>query len=282
MLGHQLWYQLSSQHDTRVTLRLGFEAYAGLGLFDADHVYAGVDVRHKDDLLRVFSEFRPEAVINAIGIVKQRKEAEAALPSLELNAVFPHRLSNICGAAGARLVHVSTDCVFSGVRGCYTEDDSSDARDIYGRTKYLGEVSYDHCVTLRSSIIGLELGRRAGLIEWFLAQRGTISGYRRAIYTGFTTMEMARIIERILTLHPDLSGVWQVASEPIDKFHLLRKLSTRLGRDDVDIRPDDSFVCDRSLVGDRFKAATGYHAPGWDEMLDELAEVIVARRDQKQ
>ena len=140
----------------------------------------------------------------------------------------------------------------------------------------------DHCVTLRTSIIGLELSRKASLIEWFLAQRGTISGYRKAIYTGFTTMEMARIIERILTRHRDLSGLWQVASEPIDKYNLLTGLSARLGRDDIDIRPDDAFVCDRSLVGDRFTAATGYHAPGWDEMLDELAEMIVARRKGKQ
>ena len=282
MLGHRLWRHFASRHEIRVTLRMGIEAYSGLGVFDWGHAFAGIDVRHQDDLLRVFTEFRPEAVINAIGIVKQRDAAKGALPSLELNAVFPHRLSNLCGTAGARLIHMSTDCVFSGDRGGYTEDDPSDARDLYGRTKYLGEVSDAHCVTLRTSIIGLELSRKTSLIEWFLAQRGTISGYRKAIYTGFTTMEMARIIERILTRHPDLSGVWQVASKPIDKYNLLSGLSTRLGRDDIDIRADDSFVCDRSLVADRFTRATGYHAPGWDEMLDELAEMIVARRKRKQ
>lgn len=282
MLGHQLWHRFSSRHETRVTLRMGIEAYSMLDRFDWRHAFAGIDVRQDDDLLRVFAEFRPEAVINAIGIVKQRDEARAALPSLELNAVFPHRLSNVCGDAGARLIHMSTDCVFSGDRGQYTEDDPSDAQDLYGRTKYLGEVSDDHCVTLRTSIIGLELSRKASLVEWFLAQRGTISGYRKAIYTGFTTMEMARIIERILTRHPDLSGLWQVASEPIDKYNLLTGLSARLGRDDIDIRPDDAFACDRSLVADRFTDATGYHAPGWDEMLDELAEMIIARRKRNQ
>ena len=282
MLGHRLWHHLASQHEIRVTVRLGIEACSGLAVFDSDQVFAGIDVRYEDDLLSVFAEFKPEAVINAIGIVKQRDEAKTALPSLELNALFPHRLSNICAAAGARLIHMSTDCVFSGDRGGYTEDDPSDARDLYGRTKFLGEVRDDHCVTLRTSIIGLELSRKASLIEWFLAQRGTITGYRKAIYTGFTTMEMARIIERILTRHPDLSGLWQVASQPIDKYNLLSGLSTRLGRDDIDIRPDDSFACDRSLVADRFTGATGYHAPGWDEMLDELAEMIVARRKGKQ
>ena len=278
MLGHRLWRHLSGRHETRATLRMEVDAYAGLGIPDLDSAFAGIDVRHVDDLLRVFAEFRPEAVINAIGIVKQRDEAKAALPSLELNAVFPHRLSRICGTAGARLVHLSTDCVFSGDRGSYTEGDPSDAKDLYGRSKYLGEVTDDHCVTLRTSIIGLELRRKSGLIEWFLAQRGTISGYRKAIYTGFTTMEMARIIERILSCHAELSGLWQVASAPIDKYNLLSGLSTRLARDDVDIRPDDTFVCDRSLVADRFAQATGYAAPGWDEMLDELAELIVARQ----
>lgn len=282
MLGHRVLDHFSSRHETGVTLRKGIESYSGLGIFDAAQAFAGIDVRHEDDLLGVVAEFRPEAVINAIGLVKQRDEAKAALPSLELNAVFPHRLSNICRVAGARLIHLSTDCVFSGDRGAYTENDPADARDLYGRTKYLGEVNEDHCVTLRTSIIGLELGRRASLIEWFLAQRGIINGYRKAIYTGFTTMEMARIIERVLTRHPELSGLWQVASVPIDKYNLLSGLSARLGRDDVEIRPDDSFVCDRSLVGDRFSSATGYHAPGWDEMLDELAEMIVARQEGRQ
>lgn len=282
MLGHQLWRHLGRDHETRATLRMGIEAYSAFGGLDWESAFPGVDVRHGDGLLRVLCKFRPEAVINAIGIVKQRDEAMAALPSLELNAVFPHRLSNICGAAGMRLIHMSTDCVFSGDRGSYTEDDPSDARDLYGRTKYLGEVGDDHCVTLRTSIIGLELKRKTSLVEWFLRQQGTIDGYRKAIYTGFTTMEMARIIDRILTQHTDLSGLWQVASEPIDKYNLLTRLSARLGRDDIDIRPDDSFACDRSLVADRFNAATGYQAPGWDEMLEELAEMIVTRQKQKQ
>ncbi len=282
MLGHQLWQHFGSCHETRVTLRRGVEPYLQHGLFEAEHIFAGIDVRHEEDLASMFAQFRPEAVINAIGLIKQRDEAKLALPSLELNAVFPHKLSNICAAAGARLIHMSTDCVFSGDRGGYTEDDPSDAQDFYGRTKYLGEVSDTHCVTLRTSIIGLELNRKGSLIEWFLAQRGAIKGYRKAIYTGLTTMEMARVIERILLQHQELSGVFQVASQPIDKYTLLCELSTRLGRDDIDIQPDDSFVCDRSLVADRFAAATGYRAPGWDKMLDELAELIMARREQQQ
>lgn len=279
MLGQQLWHHFAGRHEARVTLRMGIEAYSGLGVFDADHAFAGIDVRHEDDLLRVFAEFRPEAVINAIGIVKQRDEAKAALPSLELNAVFPHRLSKICGAAGARLIHMSTDCVFSGRKGAYTEADPSDAEDLYGKTKFLGELHDEHCVTLRTSIIGLELRRKAGLIEWFLLQQGGIRGFRRAIYSGFTTAEMARVIERVLLEHTGLHGVWHVASTPISKYELLRMLAEKIERTDVDIEPDDSFVCDRSLDGTRFTEATGYAAPSWDTMLDELAQQIRQREE---
>jgi dTDP-4-dehydrorhamnose reductase len=260
---------------------MGIEAYSGLGVFDVDQAFAEVDVRHEGDLLRVFAEFRPEAVINAIGIVKQRHDAEAALPCLELNAVFPHRLSNICGAAGTRLIHLSTDCVFSGDRGAYTEADESDARDLYGRSKFLGELQSSHCVTLRKSAIGLELGGNAGLVEWFLAQRGTIKGYTKAIYSGFTAIEMARIIERVLTQHADLSGLWHVASKPISKYDLLCALCEKLGRDDIVIKPDDEFVCDRSLLGERFEAATGYRAPSWDTMLEELVKMIKMREERE-
>src|SRR5262249_32316179 len=132
--------------------------------------------------------------------VKQRSEASAAIPSLEINSLLPHRLALVCAAAGARLVHLSTDCVFSGRKGAYTESDPPDADDLYGRSKYLGEVASPGCLTLRTSIIGRELSRKTGLLEWLLSQRGaTVKGFRSAIFSGFTTHEMGRIIERLLT-----------------------------------------------------------------------------------
>jgi len=167
--------------------------------------------------------------------------------------------------------------VFAGTRGGYREDDTADANDLYGRTKYLGELHDGHCVTLRSSIIGLELARKTGLVEWFLAQTGSIRGFRRAIYSGLTTAEMARVVERILLHHADISGVWQVASRPISKYDLLSGLASRLERGDMRVEPDDEFACDRSLDGGRFHDATGYQAPAWDDMLDELANEIKDR-----
>jgi dTDP-4-dehydrorhamnose reductase len=234
-------------------------------------------VQATDRLLEVLGEFHPDAVINCVGIIKQRSAAKESIPSLEVNSLLPHRLRLICASAGAKLVHLSTDCVFNGRRGNYHQTDPADAEDLYGLSKYLGEVSEAPAVTIRSSIIGLELSRKQSLIEWFLAQHGTIRGFTKAIYSGITTAEMARVIEFVLTDVPDLSGVWQVAADPINKYDLLCQLSAKLGRRDIAIQPDNSFHCDRSLDGSDFARRTGYRVPGWDRMLDELAAQIQGR-----
>jgi dTDP-4-dehydrorhamnose reductase len=220
---------------------------------------------------------RPDAVVNAIGIVKQRNDSKEAIPSIEVNALFPHRLAQACKAAGARLVHMSTDCVFSGRKGQYSELDLADAEDLYGRSKYLGEVHDPGCLTLRTSIIGLEINRKTSLIEWFLSQKGTIRGFRRAIYSGLTTQAMADAIEHFLTLDTHLSGVWHLSSTPIDKYELLTGLSRRLGRTDITIEPDETFVCDRSLSARALFEQTAYRPPSWDAMLDGLAKDINER-----
>jgi dTDP-4-dehydrorhamnose reductase len=278
MLGHQLLLHLRDRHEVRVTLRRPLSAYERYGLFDRGNSYPEVDARDEDRLLEVMADFRPEAVVNAVGIVKQRESAKAAIPSLEINALLPHRLAVMCRAAGARLVHMSTDCVFNVRRGGYTEEDVSDAEDLYGRTKFLGEVAEPGCITLRTSIIGLELSRKGGLIEWLLAQKGEIPGFTQAIYTGLTTIEMSRVIERVLVEHTDLYGVWQVASEPINKYALLTRFAEVLDREDIRIVPDDSVKIDRSLSGLAFEKATGYHAPGWNETLQELGDEVRRRR----
>lgn len=275
MLGHRLIEHLRPRHDVRATLRQDAAAYARYGLFPAESSYFGVDVRSLERLAEVFADFRPDAVVNAVGIVKQRPSAHDAIPSLEINSLLPHRLSVLCRGVGARLVHVSTDCVFNGARGMYRDDDPSDALDLYGKSKYLGEVGDPGCITLRTSIIGLELARKTGLVEWFLAQTGTIRGFRRAIFSGFTTAELSRVIEMLLVRHPDASGVYHASSDPIRKYDLLVGLRDRLGRD-VEIVPDEDFHCDRSLDSSRFRAQFGYTPPAWDQMLDELAGEITA------
>lgn len=278
MLGHQLLKSWQSKHEVRVTLRQARSQYTHNGLFNPENSYDGIDVRNTDRVREVLEEFQPAAVVNAVGIIKQRTASRNSLPSLEVNAVFPHRLRLLCQEIGARMVHISTDCVFNGRRGNYTEQDPADADDLYGLSKYLGEVSAKPCLTLRTSIIGLELSHKQSLIEWFLSQTGTIKGFTNALYTGLTTIEMARVIEMAITQYPDLHGLWQVASEPISKYELLGKLSAFLGRSDLSIEPDDSFRCDRRLSGEAFTRETGYHAPSWDEMLLELAVRIKLQR----
>ena len=269
MLGHQLFTHLKPRHDVRCTLRQDLSAYKGVGLFDANNSYAGVDVRSLERLVEVLADFRPEAVVNCIGIIKQRPTAKESIPSLEINSLLPHRLAVLCKGVGARLVHLSTDCVFSGTKGNYQESDPSDAEDIYGKTKFLGEVYDENCLTLRTSIIGRELTRKKSLLEWFLAQSGTVKGFKNAIYTGFTTLEMSRIIETMLLDYPAASGVYHVSSDPINKYELLLLFRDKLGHD-VEILPDEAFYCERSLDSTRFRQEFNYSPPTWESMITEL------------
>ena len=183
----------------------------------------------------------------------------------------------MCCQYNSRFIQISTDCVFNGEKGNYKEIDRPDADDLYGRTKLLGEVSSKNSITIRTSIIGLELSRNLGLVEWFLSQKGLISGYANAIYSGFTTIELASIIEMLITQFTDLSGIWHVSSDSISKFDLLSKLSTKLARDDIEIKLDKKFRCDRSLDGSKFLKTTGYSPPSWDDMLDKLVAQIQQR-----
>jgi dTDP-4-dehydrorhamnose reductase len=216
---------------------------------------------------------KPDVVVNCIGIVKQRDEAKKIIPSIQVNALFPHQLADLCHRENIRLVQISTDCVFSGLRGKYTEADIPDPVDLYGRTKLLGEVNRPGCLTLRTSIIGWQLNSFTSLLSWFARQRGqTIKGYRQAIYSGFSTRVLAGLISDLIETRPDLTGLYQVASEPISKYDLLVALRDKLGWGDIQIEPDEKFFCDRSLVATRFRVATGWKAPDWEEMISGLAQ----------
>jgi len=269
MLGHALMNHLRDNHEVVCTLRQDFQIYDCYELFTPKNAYAGIDVRNIDSVAGVFSDFRPDALLNCTGIVKQRAEAQQSIPSLEINSLLPHKLAELCKATGVRLVHFSTDCVFSGNRGNYREGDFSDANDLYGRTKFLGEVGYGNSLTLRTSIIGRELARKAGLLEWFLAQTEQVRGFTNAIYSGFTTLEMSRIVEFLLVKHPAASGLYQVSSEPISKYDLLVLLGRELGHD-IEIVPDGDIYCDRSLDSTRFRREFNYAPPSWEAMVKEL------------
>ena len=234
-------------------------------------VVCGVDVENPDSLMSLFARVQPDVVVNCIGLVKQLTEADDPLQAIPINALLPHRIARLCEVAGARLVHVSTDCVFSGSKGLYRESDPADAKDLYGRSKHLGEVDGAHAITLRTSIIGHELAGAHGLVGWFLAQQGPVRGYTQAVFSGLPTGELARVIRDHVLPNPALHGLYHVAAAPIAKHDLLRLVANAYGRSNH-IAPDDQLRIDRSLDATRFHGATGYVAPPWPELVRRMHE----------
>jgi dTDP-4-dehydrorhamnose reductase len=233
-----------------------------------------VSAENFDSVIRAIEQVHPDVVVNCIGIVKQDAAAKDAVSSIVVNALFPHRLAHLCRAAGVRMVHLSTDCVFSGRAGNYSEDARPDATDLYGRTKLLGEVDYDNCLTIRTSMIGRELQGSQGLIEWFLAEAASgrqVRGFKRAVFSGLTTIALAQLIADLLVNQLHLSGVWHVATDAINKFDLLSLVRNVYGLD-VEIEPDESFICDRSLDASRFRTTTGFAPPPWREMIEQMQQ----------
>lgn len=235
------------------------------------NIITGVDVENSDQLTKLFAEVQPNLVINCVGLVKQLADSDDALSAIPVNSLLPHRLARLCEVAGARLVHISTDCVYSGSKGMYVETDPSDAKDLYGRSKYLGEVDYPHAITLRTSIIGHELASARSLIGWFLSQEGSVRGFRRAIFSGLPTVEIARLIRDHVLPHPELHGLYHVSADPINKFDLLTLVSQEYGKE-IQIRPDDQLLIDRSLDSTRFRLATGFQPKTWPELVRSMRE----------
>jgi dTDP-4-dehydrorhamnose reductase len=231
-----------------------------------NRIICGVDVENLDSLTGLFTKSRPDVVINCIGMVKQQSAVDDPLVVIPVNALLPHRLARLCEVAGARLVHISTDCVFSGVKGMYTEADVSDVTDLYGLSKYIGEVDYPHAITLRTSIIGHELYGSQSLVGWFLGQHEGVRGFRRAIFSGLPTVELALVIRDYVIPRPELHGLYHVSAKAISKYEFLRLVANIYGKS-VEIHPDDQLVIDRSLDSTLFCQATDYHPKEWRELI---------------
>lgn len=232
-------------------------------------IVVGIDVENADCLIRLVAETKPDVVVNCVGLIKQAAEAGDPLVAVPLNTLLPHRLARLCAACDARLIHISTDCVFSGKQGLYKETDSPDAYDLYGRSKLLGEVSYPNAITLRTSIIGRELEGCRSLIGWFLAQPGPVKGFRKAIFSGLPTVELATVVRDYVLPRPDLTGLYHVAAAPINKCELLHLVADAYGKQIV-IEPSDDVVIDRSLDATRFNTTTGYAPPEWRELVRRM------------
>lgn len=270
MLGHKLIQVLREDFDVAGTVRAGrvdpvlAQATAGTPIL------TGIAVEDFATVERAVNTTRPDVVLNCVGIIKQLKEAKDPIPAIAVNALFPHQLAALTRVQGIRLIHFSTDCVFSGSKGGYTESDIPDARDLYGRTKLLGEIDGPNCLTIRSSIIGHELGGHLSLVDWFMSQRGgKVNGFARAYYSGLTTVAMAELVRMIIGKQMDLAGLWQVSSDKISKYDLLQIINNVYGLE-ISIDRDEAFFCDRTLDGERFHARTGWRAQHWQHMIEVM------------
>lgn len=273
MLGSAVFYRLCRSAEFEV---IGSARQASVrNYFPRDlheRIGTGVDVLDDERLTETLASTRPDVVINCIGVIKQLAAKNNPLDILPINSMLPHRLAAICENLGMRLIHISTDCVFDGAKGNYVESDVSNATDLYGKSKFIGELhDKANAITLRTSIIGHELNSKHGLIEWFLSQSGSINGFTRAIFSGLPTVELARVIQEYIIPEPGLSGLYHVSAEPISKFDLL-SLVARIYAKEIEILPEREFVVDRSLDSARFRAATGYVAPEWPELVQMMKD----------
>ncbi len=272
MLGHKLVQRLGARFDVWTTIRGTFDDVARFNIFDEERTICGVDAEDSAAVSDALRQAKPNVVINAIGLIKQRPEYKNAEILARVNGRFPHELSRMTAESGIRLICISTDCVFSGDRGNYREQDPPDPADDYGLSKLAGEVASPGCLTIRTSMVGRELDTNTSLVEWFLANRGgRVSGYANAIYTGFSTIALTNVIADLLVRHPALDGIYHVSSDPITKLELLRLVNKHFHAG-VMIEPADQPTIDRSLDSARFRRATGFVPGDWDSMIREMAE----------
>ena len=227
------------------------------------------DLTNLKSLPLILGKVNPEIVINCAGLTKHKKEADIPEIAMPINAIMPHQFSSACDDRGIRFIHISSDCVFSGAKGGYVEGDLPDASDLYGRTKALGEVIQGNAITLRTSTIGHELHSNYGLLEWFLSQNKECQGFSKAIFSGLPSIVIAEVILDFVLPNPELSGLYHVSAEPINKYDLLSLIANIYGKK-IDIKQDREFIIDRSLNYKKFKAATGYVPAAWPDLIETM------------
>lgn len=276
MLGCTLFRVLSNEPHFEVfgTVRSN-ECLRFFSKIQAPRIITGINAENTDSLLQAYQIARPQVVINCIGLIKQLADGNNPLRAIAINARLPHQLSELCKLTDSRLIHISTDCVFSGNKGDYSESDTPDAKDVYGRSKLLGEVDEPHTLTVRTSMIGHELVSNRSLLEWFLAQNNSVKGFNKAIFSGLPVLELSHVIKNLILNRQYLSGLYHVAGFPISKYELLQLIATTYNKA-IDIIQDDSLVIDRSLNAARFNQATGYQPPKWPELIQRMHEFSLA------
>jgi dTDP-4-dehydrorhamnose reductase len=276
MLGHTLFKEMNKNDNFEVfaTTRNKSGLYNYFSTEELSRIREGVDADNFETVIRAIASVQPTIIINCIGIIKQLPISKDPLTAITVNAQLPHRLSLVARTSKARLIHISTDCVFDGEKGNYAEQDLSTAQDLYGKTKYLGEVHYPHCITLRTSIIGHELKTNFSLVDWFMSQENETNGYSNAIYSGFPTIEIVNIISNYVIPNRELRGLYHVSSDAISKYTLLNIIKD-VYKKDIKINSFDDFILDRSMNSDKFKSITGYKSPTWMELVEKMYKHVM-------
>jgi dTDP-4-dehydrorhamnose reductase len=271
MLGHMLVRVLSENYVVFGTTLSAYNKNSPLlRILPRENWFDTVNVCNIDTIERTISEVKPDVVLNGVGLIKQKMTPNVNSHAIQINSLFPHQLLEICNKTDARLIHFSTDCVFEGTPGIKHVTDAPTATDIYGLSKLLGEIQEGPALTLRTSVVGRQLFGTESLFEWAISQRGnTVNGFKNAIYTGLTTLELSHVVKRIIEEQPDLVGLFQVASKPISKYELLAKLNVMLNLG-LSIEPNTDFYCDRTLDGSEFSGLTNIEIPSWDNMLTKF------------
>ena len=273
MVGHRLAKKLSNQYEIFSLLRKRPD-------LDSNQFFEKVlpknqcifidDINEYENLNNTVKKISPDIIINCIGVIKQRDKVENVLNMRRINSLLPHVLNQICNKNKIKLIHLSTDCVFSGTKGNYQESDNPDPIDEYGKSKLLGEIKKGNALTIRTSFIGPELFNKKSLFEWVKSQKnGEIDGFENAIYSGLTTLAFSEIIENIIDKHQNLNGIWHISSNPISKFDLIEMINQKFNLK-IKINRNSSFRCDRSLNSSKFQEETKIQIPSWRAMIDNL------------
>ncbi len=272
MLGHKLVQRLNDKFEVWSTQRKHLSPDKYLNIFLPEKTIYGVNAEIFKTVKKSIAQANPDVIVNAIGVIKQNQSSNNVVKNLIVNSILPHRLANLAQLNNIRLINISTDCVFSGTKGNYRESDVTDALDLYGRSKFLGEVTAENCLTLRTSIIGRELKTNHSLVEWFLSQAGKkVKGYKNAIFSGFPTVILADIIADLIAKNKKLYGLYHVSSQPISKFDLLTLLK-KAYQIKIEIEPFEEFKIDRSLNSAKFRRETNFQPMSWNEMVKKMAE----------
>ena len=272
MIGHKMYQTISKIHkDTWVTLRKSLTSYSYSEIYNPEKVIDNIDLINFQTISNQLNKINPDIVVNACGITIRRGIETLKSNSIILNSALPHFLNEWVTSNNKRLIHFSTDCVFTGAKGDYIDNDNKDASDLYGSTKSMGEViDSKFAITLRGSMIGSELENKTELFEWFLKQKNKkIKGFNKVIYSGITTTKMAEIVLKLIDQFPNLSGVYNISSKPISKFELL-KLWNNLFDINANIEIDNSYTSNKNLISDNFYRTISMEQPDWVELSSQL------------